>query len=73
MNMRNQPVGEFIKGLLQFMESHEVRKLVIDLRNNGGGDSMLLMLLWSATETPHSMPSDSILHDRLILSKGPVN
>ena len=36
-------VQKFTEDLLEFMEIHPVLKLVVDLRNNGGGNSSLLM------------------------------
>ena len=42
-NMSGLTVQKFIEDLLEFMESHPVLRLVVDLRNNGGGNSNLLM------------------------------
>jgi hypothetical protein len=36
------PIKDFTKDLLAFVDSHEVDKLVIDLRRNGGGNEGLL-------------------------------
>jgi hypothetical protein len=42
-NMPGLTVQKFTEGLLEFMDSHPVLRLVVDLRNNGGGNSSLLM------------------------------
>ncbi len=41
-NMQDQSVSSFTKELLSFVDKNPVEKLVIDLRNNGGGNSALL-------------------------------
>lgn len=42
-NMSGLTVQKFTEDLLEFMESHPILRLVVDLRNNGGGNSNLLM------------------------------
>lgn len=37
-----QPIDIFIKELIDFIEENNIEKLVVDLRNNTGGDSRLL-------------------------------
>jgi len=37
-----EPIDKFINKLINFIESNNVEKLVVDLRNNTGGDSRLL-------------------------------
>jgi hypothetical protein len=38
-NMTGQPFGEFVKKLFDSADTENVRRLVIDLRHNGGGNS----------------------------------
>ena len=37
-----EPIDEFINNIINFIESNNIEKLVVDLRNNTGGDSRLL-------------------------------
>ena len=42
INMKDKPFKEFSKELIDFINSNDVEKLVIDIRNNGGGNSAIL-------------------------------
>lgn len=42
-NMAGITVKKFTEDLFEFMDAHPVLRLVVDLRNNGGGNSSLLM------------------------------
>jgi C-terminal processing protease CtpA/Prc len=42
-NMPGLTVQKFTEDLLEFIDSHPVLKLVVDLRNNGGGNSSFLL------------------------------
>ena len=39
--MMQPPFGEFTDDLLEFMDSHQIERFIFDLRNNGGGNSMI--------------------------------
>lgn len=41
-NKLEEPIDYFIKNIIDFIEKNNVEKLVVDLRNNTGGDSRLL-------------------------------
>lgn len=41
-NMEEKPFIDFTKELFDFIDSHDINKLVVDLRNNGGGKSPIL-------------------------------
>jgi hypothetical protein len=42
MDDTKKPFSAFSREILQFVDTHAVNKLVIDLRNNGGGNSSIL-------------------------------
>ncbi|WP_458785318.1 S41 family peptidase [Vallitalea sediminicola] len=41
-NMKEKSFEDFNKELFDFIDSHDINKLVVDLRNNGGGKSPIL-------------------------------
>jgi hypothetical protein len=41
-DMKQQPFHEFNQELFKFLDAHPVDKLVVDLRDNGGGDSEVI-------------------------------
>jgi len=45
---KNKPVGKLTRELMDFVDTHDVEKFVLDLRNNGGGDSRVMQPLLSA-------------------------
>ncbi|MGI6642551.1 MAG: S41 family peptidase [Bacillota bacterium] len=45
---KNKPVKALTRELMDFVDSHDVEKFVVDLRNNGGGNSRVIEPLLSA-------------------------
>jgi hypothetical protein len=41
-NDGSEPLGTFFRGVFDFVEHNDVQRMVIDLRNNGGGNNQLL-------------------------------
>jgi hypothetical protein len=75
-NRADLPFNQFLQQMQQFVGTHQVSKLVIDLRNNVGGDSSILQPLINALATdPGFNRSDRlfVIIGRLTISSGLLN
>ncbi len=75
-NRPDLPFNQFLQQMQQFAASHQVNKIVIDLRNNTGGDSSILQPLINALAgDPGFNRSDRlfVIIGRLTISSGLLN
>jgi hypothetical protein len=75
-NRPELPFNQFLQQMQQFVSTHQVNKIVIDLRNNTGGDSSILQPLINALATdPNFNRSDRlfVIIGRLTISSGLLN
>ncbi|HEX3142355.1 MAG TPA: hypothetical protein VHQ64_00155 [Pyrinomonadaceae bacterium] len=75
-NRADLPFNQFLQQMQQFVGTHQTDKLVIDLRNNSGGDSSILQPLINALATdPGFNRSDRlfVITGRLTISSGLLN
>ena len=75
-NRTDLPFNQFLQQMQQFVATHQVNKLVIDLRNNVGGDSSIIQPLINALATdPGFNRSDRlfVIVGRLTISSGLLN
>lgn len=59
--MDNKKINEFIDSMICFIEDNEIEKLVIDLRNNSGGNSALLDPLIEYLANNHNLNKEGRL------------
>lgn len=52
-NRKDEPFDAFCARTVDFIDNHPVEKLVVDLRNNGGGTNLInKFLIWAILRTP---------------------
>ncbi len=75
-NRVDLPFNQFLQQMQQFVATHDVNKLVIDLRNNTGGDSSILQPLINALATDATFNRADrlfVIIGRLTISSGLLN